>query len=119
MLHRTIRRGEPLFATSWADRTGLSQLPPGPGEGDWAQWARSVEVDLAALRQYGDAVVAALEEYLAEVDAAEYDRDAGARGLDGYSVGRFLATITLPHLIVHTGEIACLKGVQGARGYRE
>ena len=35
-----LRGGVPLFATSWAGRTGLSEQPPeGP---DWGGWGRRV-----------------------------------------------------------------------------
>ena len=116
MIQSSLKGGKPLFASAWQGKTGLS---PGPEGGDWAEWDRSVEVDLAAFREYLDAVQSALETYLTELNTAEYTREIERPGPSGYTVGRYLATITLPHLIVHTGEIACLKGLQGARGYAD
>src|SRR5919198_5378561 len=56
-----FRQGAPLFASSWAGRTGLSEPMPMPGP-EWAKypaWTRSVKVDLPALRAYAQAVAAA------------------------------------------------------------
>src|SRR5262249_3929419 len=53
-----FRQAAPLFASSWAGRTGLSEPMPMPGP-DWTNygpWTRRVNVDLAALRAYAQAV---------------------------------------------------------------
>jgi hypothetical protein len=47
----------PLFASSWAGKVGVSELPPtpnpnSPGFPDWSSWGRRVKVDLAAMRKY-------------------------------------------------------------------
>src|SRR5947209_17890817 len=55
-----LRQQQPLFASSWAERTGLSEpLPsPGPEWSGYAAWTRRVKVDLTALRAYAAAVAA-------------------------------------------------------------
>src|SRR5689334_13405766 len=53
-----LRQAAPLFASSWAGRTGLSEPMPMPGP-DWPKygaWTRRVKVDLAGLRAYARAV---------------------------------------------------------------
>jgi hypothetical protein len=53
MLNMMIRGGTPLAMGEWAGRTGSSEmLPMGP----WAEWARSTQIDLPALREYAHAV---------------------------------------------------------------
>src|SRR5579859_6612293 len=57
--------GRPLALSTWAGRTGASELPPLAGPVDWPAWARRVELDLARLRAYAAAVHAATDSYLA------------------------------------------------------
>ena len=67
-LHGLLKGSPPLAATAWAGKTGASELPSpmGPGE-SWDQWARRLQIDLPALRQYALAVYAASDEYLASL----------------------------------------------------
>lgn len=65
--------GPPLALSTWAGRTGASELPPLAGPVDWTAWAGRVEFDLARLRAYAAAVHAATDAYLAALpdDALE------------------------------------------------
>src|SRR5215813_9392272 len=49
-----LRQSAPLFASTWAGRTGLSEpMPlPGPEWVNYAAWTRRVKVDLPAVRAY-------------------------------------------------------------------
>ena len=123
IINGIIKGGAPLFASDMAGRVGISEPPPGPspdspGLPDWAEWSRSVEVDLTAMRNYAQAVYAATGEYLSSASDAELNRsiDLSAIGLDERTVGQ-LCGILLSNAQWHTGEIACLKGIQGAKGY--
>lgn len=119
-----LKGGAPLFATTWAGKTGVSELPPGPdpaapGFPDWSQWARRVRIDLTALRRYAQAVYAASDDYLASLTDEALDRsvDLPALGLGRYTVRRLLNGGVLGNAQTHCGEISCLKGLQGAKGY--
>jgi hypothetical protein len=110
----------PLLRTSFAERTGLSEpMPmPGPDWADYGAWARRLRVDLPALLAYGQATWAATDDFLASKVTADLDGD-----LDLSVVGqghRTLAWAVLHMLVGHcdqiTGEIACLKGLQGRGG---
>ena len=113
-----LRGKQPLAATTWNGTMGPSQLPPmGPGA-DLKGWSRRANVDLAALRRYGEAVYAATDEYLSSLTP-----DALGRRIDlsQYGFGQqsmlFVLNNVLANASMHTGEISCLKGLQGARGY--
>jgi hypothetical protein len=116
-----FRQTAPLFASSWAARTGLSEPMPMPGP-DWPQyapWTRRVQVDLAALRAYAQAVAAETDTWLAGLSDAELDGpvDLSGAGLGQHTLGSAIALLVANHLGTETGEIAVLKGIQGARGY--
>lgn len=118
-----IRGAAPLFASTFAGKIGLSVPPPGPnpdqpGFPDWSEWARRVEVDLVALRDYAQAVYAASDEYLGSLTDEALTRavDLSALGAGEQTVGQLLGTM-VANAQWHTGEIACLKGLQGLKGY--
>ena len=116
-----FRQAAPLFASSWAGRTGLSEPMPMPGP-DWPNyrpWTRSVKVDLAALRTYAQAVAAATDGWLVGLSDSDLDRpmDLTGAGLGQHSWASAIALLVANHLGTETGEIAVLKGIQGARGY--
>jgi hypothetical protein len=75
-----------------------------------------VQVDVGAMREYANGVYAATDEYLASIADGDLDReiDMGPAGKD--PLGRLL-TIMMGNVAWHTGEIACLKGLQGVKGY--
>lgn len=124
VLNGTIKGAAPLFASTWAGKVGISEPPPAPDPDnpalpDWAGWSRRVQVDLAALREYAGAVYAATDDYLASLTDADLDRsvDLSGLGLDPSTVGQLVGGIILSNVHWHTGEIACLKGLQGLKGY--
>jgi hypothetical protein len=108
--------GVPLYATTMAGRTGLNALPPW---GDWSEWARQLTIDLPVLRAYAHAVYARTDAFLAGLTVADLAR---AVDLSIVSYGQvplplFILTFVGGHAAMHTGEISCLKGLQGLRGY--
>jgi len=118
VVQRFLRGREPLAATSWTGRTGVSEmLPPGPGA-DLKAWSRRSQVDLPALRRYGQAVYDATDEHLAALspDALTAPLDLSAFGLGERTVV-FVLTIVVLNASLHCGEISCLKGLQGLKGY--
>ena len=116
-----FKQAAPLFASSWANRTGLSEpMPqPGPEWSKYAAWTRSVRIDLAALREYARAVADTTDEWLASLSDADLDRpmDLSGVGLGQHTLGSAIGLLIANHLGTETGEIAVLKGIQGARGY--
>jgi hypothetical protein len=119
MLNGFVKGAPPLFATTFAGKTGMSEPPPAPDAGGWADWARSVKIDLPTLREYGKAVFASSEEFIGSLDEAGLNRelDLSSFQLGKQSVGWFLSNVLAWHVNAHCGEISCLKGLQGARGY--
>jgi hypothetical protein len=118
MVNGLLKGGAPLFATTWAGKTGISgdpqlatQMTP--------EWSRSVNVDLPTAREYAAAVYAATDDYLGGMDAADLDRavDLSDWGMGEWSEGSFLISIVLAHVHDLMGEVSALKGVQGAKGY--
>ena len=117
MLNGMLKGGAPLFATTFADKTGLSEvLPP---DQPWDAWSRSVQIDLDALRAYAKAVYAATDEYLASAtdDDLARELDLSGFGMGKQPVAVFAGTLMVSHLNNHCGEVSSMKGVQGAKGY--
>ena len=76
-IHGVLAAGMPLALSTWAGRTGLSELPLLAAPTNWRDWASRVQLDLAAVRAYARAVYAATDAYLAIVpdDALDQARD--------------------------------------------
>jgi len=124
MVNGMLRGKPPRFAVSHAGKTGLSELPPGPdparpGFPDWTEWSRRVRVDLPLLLAYGEAVFEDTDAWLATLSDADLERpvDLSAVGMGTVPLAFVLNNAVLGNAIAHCGEIACLKGVQGGRGY--
>ena len=111
----------PAGRLTWMDRTGLSEpMPmPGPGWADYGPWTRRVKVDLDQLRAYAQAVAAETDSWLAGLSDGDLDRpmDLSGIGLGQHTWASAIALLLANHLGTETGEIAVLKGIQGARGY--
>jgi hypothetical protein len=110
-----LLRGKDLVAaTAWTE----GELPPlGPG-GDLKAWSHRVKPDLAAMRRYGQAVYAATDEHIGSLRPEDLD---GPLDLSRFGLGQqtvlFILNAILANASLHTGEISCLKGLQGAKGY--
>lgn len=118
-LHGLLKGSAPLAATSWAGKTGFSELPPfGPGQ-LWDKWAQETPFDLAALRQYAQAIYAVTDEYLGALteEGLDHTLDLSGMGLGQRTVAWFLSTGWVTNVNLHCGEISCVKGLQGAQGY--
>ena len=116
MINGLLRGAAPVMATSRAGRTGLSVLPP--GDEKWGDWARDVQVEIDTLRSYAQDTFAATDSYLASLSDGDLARpiDLSFIGLGVQNVG-FTLNILLSNVHNHCGEIACLKGLQGLKGY--
>ena len=119
MINGLVQGKPPMFASSWAGKVGVSEPPPMPDQGDWDEWAHKVKVDLGQLRQYAQAVYQNTDEYFGSIKEDDLNReiDLSAFHLGKQTLGWFLGNILLSHISHHCGEISCLKGLQGAKGY--
>jgi len=110
-----IKNGAALANSTWANKMGVSEPPPSEEFTAWAQWARLVKVNLEALNSYGQAVADSVDQMLASLTDTELTRSVQTPF--GESTVQFLisgAIIGHTHNHNHTGEISCLKGLQGA-----
>ena len=78
-----------------------------------------MKIDLAALCAYARAVAEQTDAWLAGLSEADLDRplDLSGVGFGQHTLGTAIALLIANHLGTETGEIAVLKGLQGARGY--
>lgn len=96
-----LAAGAPLALSTWAGRTGLSELPPLGEPEAWHAWTRSVRLDLAALCAYAQAVYDATDTAIAALPAEAFDvqsRDAAV-----YLLSALLLTVSYRYR-----EITCL-----------
>ena len=111
-----VKRGAALATTTWTGKLGVSEPPPSDDPTGWSQWARLVKVDLDALRDYSQAVQTSVDQVLVSLSDADLNRKVETPF--GTSTVLFLINNALiGHTHGHTGEISCLKGLQGAKGY--
>ncbi|MCC7363000.1 MAG: hypothetical protein IT303_01410 [Dehalococcoidia bacterium] len=113
LLARQTAQGlEPLAADpGWQQRTGI----PSPSLMQVPGWS-DAPYQLVGLRDYATDVFQSLFDYLAA--APDTDLDRQVPGITGgtVSLAQSIGALGLVHLSAHTGEIAALKGVHGAKG---
>jgi hypothetical protein len=117
-----ILRGQaPLFASSWAQRTGTDRPMPMPGmvEGDMGEWYKTVKVDLAACREYARTVYTGSEEFLSSADEGTLGRmvDMSIAGLGEIPLPVMFSIFVTGHMNNLCGEISAMKGAAGLKGY--
>jgi hypothetical protein len=110
--------GKMLLRTTWADRCGLSELPPQEGEWDWSAWGRRMTMDLEAFRGYANAVWQTIEGFMERVTYEDLRREFDMSLWDlGTWTGFDFFSLHMHHPRIHGGEIATLKGLQGLPGW--
>ncbi len=107
---------QPLAMGAFAGKTGASEPHP---MGGYDEWAQRVKVDLPQLHEYVKAVFKNTEEYVAGLKPEDLDKelDLTSAGMGKMSLGAFITMTAVIHPSNHIGEISCLKGLQGAKGY--
>jgi hypothetical protein len=115
LLNGIIKGAAPLMMTSHAGNAGFSEPPPAGNRDDWA---KRVTVDLETARAYAAAVYAATGAYLASITDDELNRplDLTALGFGTETVS-FVFNLILLNVYCHTGEVSCIKGLNGLQGY--
>ncbi|MFN0094198.1 MAG: DinB family protein [Dehalococcoidia bacterium] len=103
----------PIYVTGgWAEKTGT---PPAASPMMTDEWAAGLTLDLAKFNQFTQALQAAVKERVANLTDAEIEREVdGPFGKQ--PAGAVLVGLLPYHIAEHTGEIAALKGVSGAKG---
>lgn len=118
-LHMFLKKDQPLYETTFKDKTGASEVQPS----DWAEaypkWLREVKVDVKQFREYAKAVYKETEDYVATLtdEDLEKDVDMSDFGMGKRKMYDFIANLINGHAFSITGEIAVLKGIQGLKGY--
>jgi len=109
--------GMPIMAMKFRGQIGLSEMPHAAG--GWHDWSR-LSVDWARLREYGQAVRENVESHVDSLIAEDLERrvDMTAHGLGIWKGLNIVDLHGHHHARIHGGEIACLKGLQGAQGYQ-
>jgi hypothetical protein len=112
LVHR-LCLGQPTLwdRDGWAARVGVAQVP-GRG-GGWREAAGNLA--LGPVREYRAAVWAASDAYVAGLTDEELRRETRSPFGGQCSIAEILA-IVCAHGPFHAGEIAALKGIQGAQG---
>lgn len=120
-INGVLRHRKPLYETTWSGKTGMSELMPKRGEEwqDYANWTRRLKIDLGQVREYAKAVYASTDEYLASLSPDDLDSPIDLAGVGGSKVtlGHVLSRSVVAHVDNISGEISCLKGLQGLQGY--
>jgi hypothetical protein len=108
-----ILQGKPRIWDSggWSEKTGIKKTPS-IGE-NWDEF-KHLHLTPAAFLEYQKAVWAATDAYMARLTANDLDRKVKL-GLRELTVAELLM-MAANQSLSHAGEIAALKGVQGAKG---
>jgi uncharacterized damage-inducible protein DinB len=108
-----ILQGKPRVwdAGGWSEKTGIKKTP-GIGE-NWDEF-KHLHLEPEAFLEYQKAVWAATDVYISNLTAEELDHKVmlGKREMTAAELLMMAANQALSH----TGEIAALKGAQGAKG---
>ena len=98
----------------WQEKVLLASPPE--GEEDSLAQMRAIRVDLPALHEYAQAVASATQDWLASLAPEDLERKMDT-SIGELNVAQMLDTFVIWHINAHCGEIAALKGCQGAKGY--
>ena len=105
------RKPRVLDAGDWSEKTGIKKTP-GIGE-NWDEF-KHLHLQPANLLEYQKVVWAATDDYLSNFTAEDLDRKVmlGKREMTAAE----LLIMAIHQSLSHAGEIAALKGIQGAKG---
>jgi len=124
LVNGMFRKTAPLHASSWAGRTGFSEVMPAPTsdvKGGWADahatWAGGLKADLAQARQYAQAVHADALEYLSSLTPEDLGRPVELTFLPPTPLGMVITMFVVGHCYSLAGEMSGVKGVIGLKGY--
>lgn len=118
-VHGFLQKTKPLFETTFADKTGASELQPIDWEVAYPKWLKEVRIDVKKFREYARAVFAASEAHIATLSDADLEKDVdmSAFGMGSRKAHDFIANMIVGHANSIMGEVSVLKGIQGLKGY--
>ncbi len=106
---------EPLFQTGdWKEKVVVSSA--GEERKDHPPEMRETYVNLEALREYEQVVVGVVQDWLVSLSPEDLARKVKTPAGE-LELAQMLETFVIWHINAHCGEIAALKGCQGAKGY--
>lgn len=108
---------QPLAMGAFAGKAGASEPYPMSG---YKEWAERVRVDMGQFREYVAAVFKNTEDYVAGLNPDDLDRELDLTSTPIGSrmpLGAFITMTSVIHPSNHIGEVSCMKGQQGAKGY--
>jgi hypothetical protein len=98
----------------WRAKVLLASAPE--EEEDPLARMRAMRVDLPALGEYARTVASATQDWLASLTPEDLARKMDTP-IGELNLAQMLETFVIWHINAHCGEIAALKGCQGAKGY--
>lgn len=111
----------PVSAKEFKGNFGVSEMQPNGF--DWKDWASRVEIEWPVLHSYGQAVFRSIDARLDSLTEEDLKKEVDMRpSADHLGVWPALDIYNLQginHPYLHGGEIACLKGMQGASGWTQ
>lgn len=118
-VHGFLNKTQPLFETTFKDKTGASELHPMEWQEAYPKWLREVKLDMKQFQEYAKAVFAETEAYVASFtdEDLEKDVDMSSFGMGSKKTHDFIANILSGHAYSIMGEVAVLKGIQDLKGY--
>ncbi len=111
-----LRGGTPLSDGEWSGRTGADKPQPWASGEDLGKWYHSVRVDLAAARQYAQAVYARSAAYIDSLDDESLMKEVEIFGMR-MPVAMVIEGFVTGHANSLAGEISAIKGTFDRKGY--
>ncbi len=108
---RALGRATVWESGNWSERIGIAGTP---GRGGYWDEANAATFALAPVLEYVAAVRASVDEYVASLTDEELSRLV--QGIGGEQPMAAVIALIIVHAAGHFGEIAALKGAQGAKG---
>ncbi len=112
-LVQQLLQGKPYLWESgnWSERVGVEVVPH---EGRGWEECRKAHLSLAPIMAYQEAVCSATADFIASLSPEDLDRPIMLFGREQPIA--IVLVIIVNHAILHMGEIAALKGIQGIQG---
>ena len=100
----------------WGERVLAVSAPEPEHGGDYLTYYRTIRVDLPTVHEYTQAVAEAVQGWLGTLKPEDLEHKMETP-MGEQSLAQLLETFVIWHINAHCGEIAALKGCQGAKGY--
>jgi hypothetical protein len=117
IVHKWGQEIDPLnLKEGWQERVLAVTAPEPEQGGDWLTYMQAIRVDLPQLHEYSERVCDQVRIWVRSLSPADLERQIKTP-VGELNLGQMLETFVVWHVNAHCGEIAALKGCQGARGY--